>query len=77
VDGGRLDVTELRPVELGASRAELRDALGPPAGYGTFARRRGHLTLGCEIYVKVPSRPEGDTLGFCFRDDRVVKRIRW
>lgn len=77
VNGGRLDVLELRPVKVGASRAELRDALGPPAGHGTFKRRRGNLTLDCEIYLKVPSRAEGDTLGFCFRDDRVVKRIRW
>jgi hypothetical protein len=77
VDGGRLDVLELRPVRVGASRAELRDALGPPAGYGTLTRRRGDLRLDCEIYLKVPSRAEGDTLGFCFRDDRVVKRVRW
>ena len=77
VNVGRLDVTELRPVGVNASRAELRDALGQPAGYGTFKRRRGGLTLDCEIFVKVPSRAEGDTLGFCFRDDRIVKRLRW
>jgi hypothetical protein len=74
---GRLPPWQLRPVGVGTSRAELREALRSPAGYGTFRRRGGDLPLECEIYEKVPTRPEGDTLAFCFRGDRVVKRLRW
>ena len=78
-DWGRLSITELAelsPVKLGSTRAELHQALHSPAGYGTLKLRHGGR-LDCDIYVKVPTREEGDTLAFCFRNDRIAKRIRW
>ena len=74
---GHLPGYQLQPVGVGAGRSEVREALRSPAGYGTFKRRGGNLTLGCWIYERDPARGEGDRFAFCFRDDRVVKRIRW
>jgi hypothetical protein len=71
---GRISNDEARAVEVGTSRHEVTQRLGPPAGHGTMRIRRERLD--CLMY-KAETAARSEALpyqAFCFRDGRLVAR---
>jgi hypothetical protein len=72
---GRVEVSEMRAIEIGMSHAEVRQRLGSPAGHATLGRRGGERQ-SCELYRGKPKDRFGDHRDFalCFSSGRLTDR---